>query len=68
MVLVRRVNVNLPPSSNGYVPTGCLMMPIVVVLCTGSRRDQIYQKYERVIYEYVIQGFRSCQFEVAPKL
>jgi hypothetical protein len=67
MVLVRRMNVKLPPSSNGYVPDCCLMMTIVVVLCTESRRDQIHRKYERVIYEFSIQGFQSCHFEVLPK-
>jgi hypothetical protein len=57
MVLIHRVNVKLPPSSNGYVLVCCLMMIIVVVMCTGSRRGQIHQKYERVIYEFGIQGF-----------
>jgi hypothetical protein len=57
MVLIHRVNVKLPPSSNSYVSVCCLMMTIVVVMCTGSRRDQIHQKYERIIYEFGIQGF-----------
>jgi hypothetical protein len=65
MVLIRCVNVKLPLSSNGYVPDCCLMMAIVIVLCIGSRRDQIHRKYERVIYEFDIQGFQSCHFKVA---
>jgi hypothetical protein len=68
MVLIRCVNVKLPPSSNGYVPARCHMTAIVVVLCTGSRCDLIRQKYERVIYEFGIQGFLCCLFEVASKL
>jgi hypothetical protein len=68
MVLIRCVNVKLPPSSNGYVLACCLMTAIVVVLCTGSRCDPIHQKYERVIYEFGIQGFLSFLFEVASKL
>jgi hypothetical protein len=68
MVLIHRVNVKLPPSFNGYVSACCLMMTIVVILCTASRCDQIHQKYERVIYEFGIQGFRSCHFEVVSKL
>jgi hypothetical protein len=68
MVLIRCVNVKLLPSSNGYVPVCCLMTAIVVVLGTGSRCDPIHQKYERVIYEFGIQGFLSCLFEVASKL
>jgi hypothetical protein len=55
MVLIRRVNVKLPLSSNGYVPDCCLMIAIVIVLCTGSRCDQIRQKYERIIYQFGIQ-------------
>jgi hypothetical protein len=54
MVLIRCVNVKLPPSSNGYVSACCLMMAVVVVLCTGSRHDQIHRKDERVIYEFGI--------------
>jgi hypothetical protein len=65
MVLIRCVNVKLPPSSNGYVPAYCLRTAIVIVLCTGSRHDQIHQKYERVIYKFGIQGFLSCHFDVA---
>jgi hypothetical protein len=65
MVLVHHVNVKLPPSSNGYVPACYLMMVIVVVLCIRSRHDQIHQKYDRVIYEFGIQGFQSCHFNVA---
>jgi hypothetical protein len=68
MVLIRCVNVKLPPSSNGYVPAWCLMTVIVVVLCTGSRRDPIRQEYEKVIYEFGIQGFLSCLFDVPSKL
>jgi hypothetical protein len=68
MVLIRCVNVKLPPSSNGYVPACCLMTAIVVVLCTGSMCDPIHLKYERVIYEFGIQGFLSCLFEVVSKL
>jgi hypothetical protein len=65
MVLIHRVNVKLPLSSNGFVPDCCLMMVIVIVLCTGSRCDQIRWKDERVIYEFGIQGFPSCLFDVA---
>jgi hypothetical protein len=68
MVLIRCVNVKLPPSSNGYVPAYCLMTAIVVVLCTRSRHDQIHQKYDEVIYEFGIQEFLSCLFDVASKL
>jgi hypothetical protein len=68
MVLIRCVNVKLSPSSNGYVPACCLMTAIVVVLCTGSRNDEIRRKYEKVIYEFGIQGFLSCLFDVASKL
>jgi hypothetical protein len=68
MVLIRCVIVKLLPSSNGYVLACCLMTAIVIVLCTGSRRDPIHQKYERVIYEFGIQGSLSCLFEVASKL
>jgi hypothetical protein len=68
MVLIRCVNVKLPPSSNSYVPAWCLMTAIVVVLCTGSRRDPIHQKYEKVIYEFGIQGFLSCLLDVPSKL
>jgi hypothetical protein len=68
MVLVHRVNVKLSPSSNGYVLACCLMTAIVIVLCTGLRRDQIRWKYERVIYEFGIQGFLSYLFDVASKL
>jgi hypothetical protein len=50
------------------VPACCLMTAIVVVLCTGSRRDSIRQKYKRVIYEFGIQGFLSCLFDVPSKL
>jgi hypothetical protein len=67
MVLIRCVNVKLPPSSNGYVPAYCLMTAIVIVLCTGSRHDQIHWKYEKVIYELGIQVFLSCLFDVASK-
>jgi hypothetical protein len=28
------------------------------------RRDPIRQKYEKVIYEFGIQGFLSCLFDV----
>jgi hypothetical protein len=68
MVLIRCINVKLPPSSNGYVPARCLMTAIVIVLCTGSWCDPIRQKYERVIYEFGIQVFLSCLFKVASKL
>jgi hypothetical protein len=68
MVLIRCVNVKLPPSSNGYVSVCCLMMAIVVVLCTGSRHNQIHQKYEKVIYEFGIQGFLSYIFDATSKL
>jgi hypothetical protein len=68
MVLIHHVNVKLPPSSNGYVPACCLMTAIVVILCTGSRHVQIHQKYEKVIYEFGIQGFLSCLFDVVSKL
>jgi hypothetical protein len=68
MVLIHCVNVKLPPSSNGYVSACCLMTAIVIVLCIESRCDPIHQKYERVIYEFGIQGFLSCLFQVAPKL
>jgi hypothetical protein len=54
MVLVLRVNVKLPLSFNGYVPDCCLLMAILVILCTGLRRDQIRRKDERVIYEFGI--------------
>jgi hypothetical protein len=67
MVLIRCVNVKLPPPSNGYVPACYLMTAIVVVLCTGSRCDPIRQKYDRVIYEFDIQEFLSCLFKVASK-
>jgi hypothetical protein len=67
MVLIHCVNVKLPSSFNGYVPAHCLMMVIVIVLCTGSRCDPIRQKYERVIYEFGIHVFLSCLFEVASK-
>jgi hypothetical protein len=67
MVLIRCVNVKLPPSSNGYVPARYLMTAIVVILYTGSMCDPIRQKYERVIYEFGIQVFLSCLFEVASK-
>jgi hypothetical protein len=67
MVLVRRMIVKLLLSCNSYVSACCLMMVIVIVLCTGSRQDQIPQKYERVIYKFGIQGFLSCHFEVASK-
>jgi hypothetical protein len=43
-------------------------MVIVIVLYIGSRRDPIRQKYERVIYEFGIQAFLSCLFDVASKL
>jgi hypothetical protein len=46
----------------------CLVMSIVVVLCIGSRCDQIHRIYERVIYEFGIQGFLSCLFDVASML
>jgi hypothetical protein len=49
-------------------PAWCLMTAIVIVLYTGSRCDLIRQKYERVIYEFGIQGFLSCLFEVTSKL
>jgi hypothetical protein len=49
-MLIRRVNMKLPPSSNGYVPDCCLLMAVVVVLFTGPRRDQICWKDERVTY------------------
>jgi hypothetical protein len=68
MMLVHRVNVKLPPSSNGHVPNCCLMMAIVIILCTGSRRDQIHRKDEIVIYKFGIQGFLSCLFDVASRL
>jgi hypothetical protein len=68
MVLIRCVNVKLSPSSNGYVLACYLLKAIVIVLCTRSWRDPIRQKYERVIYEFVIQGFLSCLFDVASKL
>jgi hypothetical protein len=68
MVLIRCVNVKLPPSSNGYMQARCLMTAIVIVLCTGSRCGPIHQKYERVIYEFGIQVFLSCLFEVVSKL
>jgi hypothetical protein len=68
MMLIRCVNVKLPPSSNGYVPACCPMTGIVIVLCTGSRHDQINWKYDKVIYEFGIQGFLSCLFDVASKL
>jgi hypothetical protein len=67
MVLIRCVNVKLPPSSNGYVSACCLMTGIVVVLCTGSRHDQICQKYEKVIYEFGIQGFFELPFRCGVK-
>jgi hypothetical protein len=68
MLLVLRVNVKLSLSSNGYVSDCCIEMAIVIILCTGSRHDQIRQKYEKVIYEFGIQGFLSCLFDVASKL
>jgi hypothetical protein len=68
MVLIRCVNVKLSASSNDYVLACYLMTTIVVVLCTGSRHDQIRWKYEKVIYEFDIQGFLSCLFDVASKL
>jgi hypothetical protein len=68
MVLVRHVNVKLPPSSNSYVSACCLLVAIVTILGIGSRHDQIRQEYERVIYEFGIQGFRSCHFKVTSKL
>jgi hypothetical protein len=68
MVLIRCVNVKLSASSNDYVLACYLMTVIVVVLCTGSRHDQIRRKYEKVIYEFDIQGFLSCLFDVASKL
>jgi hypothetical protein len=68
MVLVRHMNVKLPPSSNSYVPACCLMMAMVIVLFPGSRHDQIRQKDERVIYKFGIQEFLSCLFEVTSKL
>jgi hypothetical protein len=68
MVLIRRVNMKLPLSSNGYVSDCCLLMAIVIILFAGSRRDQIFQKYERVIYKFGIQYFLSCLFKVASKL
>jgi hypothetical protein len=68
MVLIRHVNVKLPLSSNGYVPACCLMMAIVVVLCIRSRRDQILQKYEKVTFEFGIQGSQSCHLKVVSKL
>jgi hypothetical protein len=68
MVLIRYMNVKLPPSSNGYVPACCLMTAIVVVLCTRSRHEQIRRKYDKVIYEFGIQGFLSCLFDVASKI
>jgi hypothetical protein len=57
MVLIRCVNVKLSTSSNGYVPACCLMTTIVIVLCTGSKHEQIHQKYEKVIYKFGIQDF-----------
>jgi hypothetical protein len=55
----------LPLSSNGYVPDCYLLMAIVVILFSRSRRDQICRKDERVIYKFGIQGFLSCLFDVA---
>jgi hypothetical protein len=68
MVLIHRVNVKLLVSSNGYVPDCCLMMAIVVVLCTGSRNDHIHQKDERVIYEFGIQLFQRCHYGLCSKV
>jgi hypothetical protein len=68
MVLISCVNMKLPLSSNGYVPDCCVFMTIVVVLFPGSRRDQICQKDERVIYKFGTQEFLSCLFDAASKL
>jgi hypothetical protein len=62
------VNMKLPPSSNGHVPACCHMMAIVIALCTESGHDQVWQKDERVIYMFGIQGFLSCLFDVVSKL
>jgi hypothetical protein len=62
MVLIHRVNVKLPLSSNGYVLYCCLLMAILVVMCTGLRRDQIRRKDERVIHEFGIQVFQRYHY------
>jgi hypothetical protein len=62
MVLIRRVNVKLSPSFNGNAPNCCPLMAEVVILFTGLRHDPIRQKAEGAIYNFGIQGFRSCHF------
>jgi hypothetical protein len=51
-------SMKLASSLNHYVPDCCFWRAIVV-LVTGLRRDQIYQKAESVAYNFGIQGFQS---------